>query len=112
MVNIPKVNVACQCANSGTRVIYMSSSSPPHPWKRGKGGDTPHPAKGLPPLGTLLCSTFKGEKVGNGSPPGFLAPHPAKGLPCRVPQTLCPLEPCFAQPLNSPETQGWALKSP
>src|SRR5260221_5142769 len=59
MVNIPKVNVACQCANSGTRVIYMSSSSPPHPWKRGKGGNTPHPAKGRQPLGTLLCSTFK-----------------------------------------------------
>src|SRR6266566_1094690 len=45
------------------------SSSPPHPWKRGKGGDTP---------------------------------HPAKGLPCRVPQTLCPLDPCFARLLNGP----------
>src|SRR5260221_13474672 len=44
----------------------------------------------------------KGGKVGNGSPPGFLAPHPAKELPCRVPQTLCPLDPCFAQLLNSP----------
>ena len=44
----------------------------------------------------------KGGKVGQGSPPGFLAPHPAKGLPCRVPQTLCPLDPCFARLLNGP----------
>ena len=28
-----------------------------------------------------LPTPEKGEKVGNGSPPGFLAPHPAKGLP-------------------------------
>ena len=27
---------------------------PPHAGERGKGGDTPHPAKGLPSLGTLL----------------------------------------------------------
>src|SRR5260221_8851925 len=31
----------------------------PTPGKKGKGGDTPHPAKGRPPLGSLLCSTFK-----------------------------------------------------
>ena len=27
----------------------------PTPGKGGKGGDTPHPAKGLQPLGSLLC---------------------------------------------------------
>jgi len=44
----------------------------------------------------------KRENVVPGSLPGFLAPHPAKGLPCRVPQTLCPLDPCFPFVLLQP----------
>ena len=42
-------------AQGDLKVLFFPSP----PLDRGKGGDTPHPAKGLPPLGSLLCSTFK-----------------------------------------------------
>jgi len=47
--------------------LFKSSSFPlPTHGRKGKCGDTPHPVKGLQPLGTLLHSTFEKPFFGCG----------------------------------------------